>query len=61
LAAARHVDDSVPVIAWIVEQNDASVRVAKRLGLTDFGPHTDPSDGHIRRVYCDRPMPAHDW
>lgn len=58
LAAAHDVDDSVPVIAWMLPQNAASINVARRLSLIDHGPHTDPSDGQLRLAFADRPTAA---
>lgn len=58
LEAARHVDPDVPAIAWVVEHNTPSRRVAARLGLVDRGPHLDENDGQIRLAYADRPIDA---
>jgi RimJ/RimL family protein N-acetyltransferase len=52
--AAHTVDPSVPVIAWIAPHNLPSVRVAERLGLTQYGEHVDLNDGETRLVYADR-------
>jgi ribosomal-protein-alanine N-acetyltransferase len=57
-AAAASVDPTVPFIAWVAEHNEPSRRVAERLGLTNFGPAVDPSDGEERLAYADRPPPA---
>ena len=54
--AAREVDDSVPFIAWIAPENTPSIKVAERLGLTDYGLGTDPSDGQQRLAWADRPL-----
>lgn len=55
-SAASSVDPSVPFIAWAASHNAPSRRVAERLGLTNYGPHTDPSDGEQRLAYADRPL-----
>lgn len=54
--AARAVDPDVPVIAWVLEHNLPSRRVAERIGLVDRGPHVDASDGRTRLAYADRPV-----
>jgi RimJ/RimL family protein N-acetyltransferase len=56
-AAARQLDDSVPVIAWIAPDNTPSLKVAERLGLTNYGLAVDPSDGQQRLAWADRPLP----
>jgi RimJ/RimL family protein N-acetyltransferase len=56
-AAASELDAAVPFIAWIAEHNEPSVRVAVRLGLKNYGPGIDPSDGQQRLAYADRPIP----
>lgn len=55
LAAAHELDNTVPVIAWVLPHNTASINVARRLGLIDQGLHTDPSDGQLRHAFTDRP------
>jgi RimJ/RimL family protein N-acetyltransferase len=55
LAAAEAHDADVPVEAWIAAHNEPSIRVAKRLGLHDYGAHTDVWDGSTKRVFADRP------
>lgn len=55
LDAAHAHDDTVAVIAWILEGNHASRRVAERLGMINHGLHVDPSDGQSRLAYTDRP------
>ena len=55
-AALRH-DPAVPVLAWVVQHNVPSRRVAERVGLVDRGPGVDPSDGQTRVAYSDRPLP----
>jgi hypothetical protein len=50
------VDDSVPFIAWIAPHNAPSIKVAERLGLTNYGLHADPSDGRPRLAYADRAL-----
>jgi len=54
-AALRH-DPAVPVLAWVVQHNVPSRRVAERVGLVDRGPGVDPSDGQTRVAYSDRPL-----
>ena len=56
IAAAHAVDDTVPVIAWILAHNAGSIAVARRLELLDQGPHVDPSDGVERLAFTDRPV-----
>jgi hypothetical protein len=56
LAAASSLDDSVPFIAWIAPHNTPSVKVAERLGLTNYGSRTDPSDGQRRLAWADRSL-----
>lgn len=55
-ATAIALDAAVPFIAWIAEHNLPSRRVAKRLGLTNFGLALDPSDDTLRLAYADRPI-----
>lgn len=59
LAAARHVDPGVPVVAWVVAHNPSSRRVAQRLGLAERGAHVDANDGEVRLAYADRPIDAY--
>jgi RimJ/RimL family protein N-acetyltransferase len=54
--AALRKDASLAVIAWVVEHNLPSRRVAERVGLIDRGPHVDPSDGQTRLADADRPL-----
>jgi RimJ/RimL family protein N-acetyltransferase len=54
--AAAAVDPSVPVIAWVLEHNAPSRRVAERVGLTDHGLRIDVNDGAARLAYADRPL-----
>jgi RimJ/RimL family protein N-acetyltransferase len=55
-AAAAAVDGEVPFIAWVAPHNTPSVKVAERLGLTDYGQRTDPSDEQQRLAWADRPL-----
>jgi len=55
-AAAMELDDSVPFIAWIAPENTPSLKVAERLGLTNYGLGVDPSDGQQRLAWADRPL-----
>jgi RimJ/RimL family protein N-acetyltransferase len=54
-AAHRHDPDSA-VIAWILETNIPSRRVAERVGLTSYGLRIDANDGIERLAYADRPL-----
>jgi ribosomal-protein-alanine N-acetyltransferase len=54
LSAAHDVDDTVSVGAWILDTNTASINVAQRLGLTDYGLQVDDNDGVIRLLFADR-------
>jgi RimJ/RimL family protein N-acetyltransferase len=56
ITAAREVDPSVPVIAWVAEINAPSRAVAERLGLTNYGPRVDANDGETRLAYADREL-----
>jgi RimJ/RimL family protein N-acetyltransferase len=56
LDAAARRDRSVPCIAWVLDHNAPSRRVAERAGLTNRGPAIDPSDGRERLAYADRPL-----
>ena len=53
-AAATAIDSNVPIIAWVAEDNTPSRKVAERLGLKNYGPAIDPSDGKVRLAYADR-------
>lgn len=57
--AARRHDDSLPIVAYLVEHNRASARVAEKVGLSLI--HRAPDAGNpdptvIRMVYADRPL-----
>ena len=54
--AALRCDPSVPVIAWILPHNVASLRVVERLGFVDYGAWDNPAGGGVHRVYADRPV-----
>jgi len=56
IEAARQLDDTVAVIAWIDPNNAASIRLAERIGLTRCGQFADPSDGRRRLAFTDRPV-----
>lgn len=56
LDAANHVDPDRPVIAWILDENVASRRVAERIGLVDRGERVDANDGVVRHAYADREL-----
>jgi RimJ/RimL family protein N-acetyltransferase len=53
-SAASSLDSTVPFIAWIDPHNTPSRKVAERLGLTNYGLRSDPSDGRQRLAYGDR-------
>ncbi|MDX6315179.1 MAG: hypothetical protein QOF44_4643 [Streptomyces sp.] len=53
--AASAVDPEVPVFAWILDHNEASRRVAERLGFKNYGEFADTNDGVTRLAYADRP------
>ena len=58
VAAANEVDPARPVVAYMLEHNTASWRVAERVGLTRVwaGPDEgNPDPGAIGLVYADRP------
>lgn len=59
LAAAAEVNDAVPVVAYLLEHNDASLRTALRSGLTEVwrGPDRQVPGG-TRLVLADRPLSA---
>ena len=54
--AAQLQDPDVPVIAWIMPHNVASLRVMERLGFVDYGAWDNPAGGGVHRVYADRPV-----
>jgi RimJ/RimL family protein N-acetyltransferase len=54
--AALRCDPDVPVIAWILPHNVASLRVVERLGFVDYGAWDNPAGGGVHRVYADRPV-----
>jgi RimJ/RimL family protein N-acetyltransferase len=56
ILAARLVDSSVPVTAWIGDNNQPSRAAAVRLGLIDQGMSIDANDGVVRRFYADREL-----
>lgn len=56
IEAAHRVDPDLPVIAWILESNAPSRRVAERVGLIDQGPRIDPADDQVRLAYSDREL-----
>ncbi|MEM9890623.1 MAG: GNAT family N-acetyltransferase [Actinomycetota bacterium] len=58
IAAANEVDPDVPVVAFMLEHNVASWRVAEKVGLVRVwvGPDEgNPDPDAIRYVYADRP------
>jgi RimJ/RimL family protein N-acetyltransferase len=55
-ASAAAVDATVPFIAWIAPHNTPSLKVAERLGLTNYGLRTDPSDQQQRLAWADRSL-----
>jgi RimJ/RimL family protein N-acetyltransferase len=54
LEAAHSRDGDAAVVAWVQSDNVPSLRVAERLGMTNLGPHVDPSDGLTRLAFTDR-------
>lgn len=59
LPAARQVDPARPVLAYLLEHNGQSRRLAERSGLTLVwrGPDTgNPDPDAVRLVYADRPV-----
>ena len=56
LDAAHQVDPDSPVVAWILETNIPSIRVAERIGLINCGQRVDQNDGELRIAYADRPL-----
>lgn len=56
IEAARAVDSSVPVIAWVRSHNVASRGLASRLGLIEHSERVDECDGVARIPYADRPI-----
>lgn len=58
IEAATAADPDAAVIAWIDPHNQASRRVAERLGLTDQGLHPDKTyDNTLRHAYSTHPYP----
>ncbi|MBM7503671.1 GNAT family N-acetyltransferase [Agromyces aurantiacus] len=56
---ARLVDPDAPIVAYLLEHNTASARVATKLGmaLVHRGPDAgNPDPAAIRLVYADRPL-----
>ncbi len=56
--AAHPTDDSVAVIAWVLEDNESSRRVVERLGLENRGARIDLGDGKVRLAFVDRDLGA---
>jgi ribosomal-protein-alanine N-acetyltransferase len=56
IAAANEVDPRSAVIAWILDHNIPSRRVAERVGLLNYGERIDANDGTLRLAYADRPI-----
>lgn len=59
--AVRERDQGTPIVAYLVEHNVASARVAAKVGLTQV--HRGPDAGNpdpvaVRLVYSDRPLTA---
>lgn len=54
-AAHQHDPDSA-VIAWVLENNPPSQRIAERVGLKNYGLRVDESDGAERFAFADRPV-----
>ncbi|WP_029150304.1 GNAT family N-acetyltransferase [Microbacterium indicum] len=53
---AREADPSLPRVAYLLEHNAASGRVARRLGLELAWRGPDASVPGVRLVYADRPL-----
>lgn len=61
LAAAREIAPESPVIAWLLEHNIASERVATKLGMTRQYRAPDegnPNPDAVRLIYADRDLTA---
>ncbi|UOE42550.1 GNAT family N-acetyltransferase [Agromyces larvae] len=59
IGAARELDASVPIVAYLLEHNEGSRRVAERLGfeLVSRGPDAgNPDPDAVRLVFADRPL-----
>lgn len=56
IAAANQQDPASAVIAWVLENNPPSQRIAERVGLTNYGVRVDVSDGVERIAFADRPI-----
>lgn len=56
IAAANKHDPDSAVIAWVLDHNLPSRRVAERVGLTNYGPRIDANDNIQRLAYADRPL-----
>jgi RimJ/RimL family protein N-acetyltransferase len=56
LTAAHRADPDSAVVAWVLESNEPSRRVAERLGLRPQGPRVDANDGVVRLAYADRDL-----
>ena len=54
LECAHEADPRVPVLAWIDTVNEPSRAVARKIGLTEVGLRTDPTDGVTRVLFADR-------
>lgn len=59
IEVAHGVKPEIPVVAYLLEHNTASARVASKVGLTLV--HRAPDDGNpdldaIRLIYADRPL-----
>src|SRR5699024_337046 len=57
--AAQHTNPAMPVVAYMLEHNTASARVAQKVGLTlqHRGPDAgNPDPDAIRLVYADRAL-----
>jgi RimJ/RimL family protein N-acetyltransferase len=56
IAAAHQFDPDSAVIAWVLDHNIPSRRVAERVGLANYGPRIDANDRIERLAFADRPL-----
>jgi RimJ/RimL family protein N-acetyltransferase len=56
IEAAHLRDADSAVIAWVLENNLPSQRIAERVGLINYGLRVDENDGLERLAFADRPL-----